>query len=149
MVLRFIEFGATLLIAAFIITKVLAPLLMRKRRASERDKERAARRRSDAENRLHAAIEEEEASKLLEAAGKIHPASDFSLNMKWVSDNRSVYLDEWVALKDGKLQGNAPSRRALQEEMEQREDLREILFVHMDFTEPEKGPGAAVAERKA
>jgi len=141
MMIRFLELATIVLLGALVVTKVLIPLLTPKKRASERDVEQALRHRHDAENRLHAAIEDEQAHGMMDAASKLKPASgrgDLHRNMKWVEAHRAEYAGLWVALKDGELILMGPSRGALQEAIEDRDDLRDLLVVFVEEQEEQK-----------
>lgn len=141
MMIRFFEIATVVLLGAWVVTRILVPLLTPKKRGSERDVGRSLRHRHDAENRLHAAIEDEQAEGLMNAASKLRPASgrgDLHLNMKWVETHRAEYAGLWVALKDGELVTSAPSRGALQEDINGRDDLRDLLVVFVE--EPKEEP---------
>lgn len=141
MMIRFFEFAMIVLLGGWVVTRILVPLLTRKKRASELDVEHALRQRHDAENRLHAAIEDEQAEGLMNAAAKIRPASgrgDLHMNMAWVTKHRAEYAEQWVALKDGELVDSAASRGLLQEQIAGRTDLRDLLVVFVE--EPKEEP---------
>jgi hypothetical protein len=58
--------------------------------------------------------------------------------MKWVEAHRAEYAEQWVALKDGELIDSAPSRGALQEAIEGRDDLRDLLVVFVEEQKKEE-----------
>lgn len=71
MMIRFIEFAVAVLLAAWIVTRVLVPLFTPKKRDAALDEERATRRRGDAERRLHAAVVDGEARRIEKETARV------------------------------------------------------------------------------
>jgi hypothetical protein len=56
--------------------------------------------------------------------------SDTRKDSKWIETNAEAYRGQWVALRNGELLANAPTRKELGELMDARGDRRGSLFFH-------------------
>lgn len=52
----------------------------------------------------------------------------FAENVRWLRLYSDAYAGQWVALRSGVLVDHDTSRKALQERLEARDDLRDLLI---------------------